>query len=471
MINVKPGAALFLLALFSLPSLVSAAPSPFDIDVKELDRAAAPKPAAPKTQPQAKPAPTPAPFDIDVKELDREPKAATHKPEKKKTHKAKDAGPKATAHKEGHKPSGGEGDFVRYTVKPGDHLFKILVGRFGMSNEAAEKLIPEIQRVNDISNIKSLTVGRTLLIPSGGRKERLLAAPAQQPQPRQQTEAKHPAKHDSEIRPAQHEPEPQVARAPAPAAVAASPAVAAPSAAATLAAVAAPPVAAASAAKPAPHLVPVVPQPKAPLAPVAPVRTAPLAPAPAVAAPVPAPKPVAPPAQVLAPVVPPPPPAPVPWTNTWICAVSDKEPARIVDSLLNALSLRWSKNKILQSEPGAANAFSIRVDRYFERNGVRYIVSVGESDSYSYTLLRLLEAAGYRVLLINAGDDFTVIGEKLLRLVGVPGEFGKHLLQGGREVAGFLVQPEDAEGRRVAITRDPVDPKGKWTLPTGCGYR
>ena len=138
---------------------------------------------------------------------------------------------------------------------------------------------------------------------------------------------------------------------------------------------------------------------------------------------------------------------------------------------MNALSLHWSRNRIIQSGEGASNAFSIRVDRYFELKGTRYIVSIGENDPYSYTLLRLLEGAGYRVLMVESDDDFQAVGEKLLRLVGLEPDYGRHLLQGGKESTGFLVQQDDAGGRQVLITSEAVNPQLKWTMPEGCGAR
>ena len=161
----------------------------------------------------------------------------------------------------------------------------------------------------------------------------------------------------------------------------------------------------------------------------------------------------------------------VPAANTWICSVTEKDPAKIVDAVMNALSLHWSKNRIIHSDEGAPNAFSFRVDRYFERNGARFIVSIGENDPYSYTLLRLLEGAGYRSLMINLDDDFNAVGEKMLRFLGLAPDFGRHVIQGGMESTGFLVQQDDAEGRRVVITSEPGNPKLKWTMPAGCGTR
>lgn len=144
--------------------------------------------------------------------------------------------------------------------------------------------------------------------------------------------------------------------------------------------------------------------------------------------------------------------------------------AQLVDSLLNAISASWSKNRILQSGSGAPTAFSIRVDRYFEYKGERYIVSIGESDPYSYTLLRLLEASGYRVLRLSGAEDFKEASEKLFGMVGVTPDFGSHPLGGG-EAAGYLIQQDDAGGRRVLVTAAPAPPGHKWILPSGCGGR
>lgn len=57
------------------------------------------------------------------------------------------------------------GDYIRYTVRPGDFLFKILIRDFGLSNAQAEALIPEIQRLNKLPSATRLDVGQTILIP------------------------------------------------------------------------------------------------------------------------------------------------------------------------------------------------------------------------------------------------------------------------------------------------------------------
>ena len=63
-----------------------------------------------------------------------------------------------------HSPSATAGGGV-YTVKPGDHLFKILMRDYGLSNNEAESFIEEIKRENNIYDIKRLRIGQKISIP------------------------------------------------------------------------------------------------------------------------------------------------------------------------------------------------------------------------------------------------------------------------------------------------------------------
>lgn len=57
-----------------------------------------------------------------------------------------------------------------YTVKPGDHLFKILMRDYGLSNNEAESFIEEIRRENNIYDIKRLKIGQIITIPPVRRR-------------------------------------------------------------------------------------------------------------------------------------------------------------------------------------------------------------------------------------------------------------------------------------------------------------
>lgn len=396
MISLKQPGTLLLLVLLSLPSQIFAAPAPFDLDLKELDR--------------------------------QEP--ASHKSEKK-VQKTKSA-PAARTGKE-RPTSADNSEPTRYTVQPGDHIFKILMVHFGMSNEAAERLIPEIARLNDISNIRHLTIGQTLLIP--GKRQR---------------EQEHVARHIEKGKTRNKSAASQTASLPENSSKLAK-------GAAGLQEVAAPVAPTA----PSTTQVEKTAIAHAPVAPAQPVPAAarPLQPAPTPAQPVAA----------VAPRIPAAPAIPTPLANTWICSVTERDASKIVDDVLNALSLHWSRNWIIQST--APTAFSIRVDRYFEYKQARYIVSIGERDPYNYTLVRLLEGAGYRVLRISGKEDFETVNKKIFALVGVVPVFGKHLLQGGTTATGFLIQLDDAGGRQVIISSEPADPHQKWVMPQGCGAK
>jgi hypothetical protein len=70
-----------------------------------------------------------------------------------------------------------------YTVRPGDHLFLILMQRYGLSNEAAERLIPEIMRLNGIKRPRKLSVGQRLTIPLPAATDKFIQMDSQSSSP------------------------------------------------------------------------------------------------------------------------------------------------------------------------------------------------------------------------------------------------------------------------------------------------
>ena len=96
-------------------------------------------------------------FEIDLKELPRA--TAPAKSVRPPLPPSRKTSPKSSIQ---HLTADGT---VRYTVKPGDHIFKILVRDFGLSNQQAERIIPDIARLNGIGDIRRLRVGQELVIP------------------------------------------------------------------------------------------------------------------------------------------------------------------------------------------------------------------------------------------------------------------------------------------------------------------
>ncbi|MDD3293731.1 MAG: hypothetical protein PHG20_03495 [Geobacteraceae bacterium] len=107
-------------------------------------------------------------FELDLSELEKKAPAA-EKPSRNtgrqvKKNVKKGAGKKHAAPA----PPTAEdlrGEFVNYTIRPNDHIYKVLTTRFGLTSERAEALIPRILRVNGIRNIRGLRIGRTIRIP------------------------------------------------------------------------------------------------------------------------------------------------------------------------------------------------------------------------------------------------------------------------------------------------------------------
>lgn len=325
-----------------------------------------------------------SPFEIDIKELDKD-KPAPHTVKKKSLLPSRKQASRSSVPTKPKPPATterGVDGYVKYTVKHGDHIFRILMKEFGMSNSEAERLIPDIAQLNDIADIRKLTVGRTLLIPTA--KKRHASRPAK---------PYHPST----------EPATAEARTESPA------------------------------------------SPTTPETP-APTSAATTSPAPVTAAETPE----AAPAKAKAP------------SPIQIHAITASDPVEIVDSLLSALAIDVHKNRIVEAaaDKNGGNAFSVKVDRYFEEKGKRFIVNCTEKDPFNYTLLRLLEVEGYSVIQIEKVDNFRRIAVRLLTQLNRNYRYVTHKLQqdnDSREVPGFLVTGEGASGAQILITDVPMD--------------
>lgn len=84
-------------------------------------------------------------YEIDLRELRR---PAPHRPAKAEAGKPAEPGQESF-----------------YVVKPGEHLFQILMKKYGLSDPEAERLIPKVMQLNGISSPKGLKVGQRLRIP------------------------------------------------------------------------------------------------------------------------------------------------------------------------------------------------------------------------------------------------------------------------------------------------------------------
>jgi LysM repeat protein len=133
------GPTVMLFLLFSLVSARGAfsAGSPFEIEIGDLERGEA--------------------ASKEVKKPQSPPSAKTRRPRKVSVPNVK-------------AESLLERDYVRYTIRSGDNIYTILTTRFGLTSKKAERLIPEIKRINGIVDTSGLQIGQTLLLPLARKK-------------------------------------------------------------------------------------------------------------------------------------------------------------------------------------------------------------------------------------------------------------------------------------------------------------
>ena len=146
--------------------------------------------------------------------------------------------------------------------------------------------------------------------------------------------------------------------------------------------------------------------------------------------------------------------------------VTQKEPKKVLDSLLDALSIPFEtgKNLDLYARDNIGVRLDVPVDRYFEDNGQRYAVALFNGDPVTYTLVRLLETKGYQVIMLQEGDDFHSVSDKVLSRLHIPGRYGDYDLWPARNVgygvrmSGAMIRDNRNGDRNLFVTDRALDP-------------
>lgn len=152
-------------------------------------------------------------------------------------------------------------------------------------------------------------------------------------------------------------------------------------------------------------------------------------------------------------------------TNHLLYQITDRDPQKIADSLLEALSVSFDTGRSIDiyalEELGVR--LKVRVDRYFEDKGQHFVITQFNGDPVNYTLIRLLETKGYQVIMLNAGDDFRGIVDKVFSRLRIPGRYGKHDLWPIRDVgygvqlSGVTIHDRGKEGENIFLTDREMD--------------
>lgn len=144
-----------------------------------------------------------------------------------------------------------------------------------------------------------------------------------------------------------------------------------------------------------------------------------------------------------------------PVTGSSINVITDKEPSVMADKLMSALSMKYQQEKEIDVLNIGAGGIGLQVkaDRYFEKNGDRFIVSTFKGDPENYTLLRLLESQHYRVIVLMPDDDFRSVAGKILSQLGLPSNYTMRDIISSKDkpytiqMSGILLNTSDKQGK------------------------
>ncbi|HIJ94846.1 MAG TPA: LysM peptidoglycan-binding domain-containing protein [Desulfuromonadales bacterium] len=137
----------------------------------------------------------------------------------------------------------------------------------------------------------------------------------------------------------------------------------------------------------------------------------------------------------------------------------------LMDAILASLSVTADRDRRLEVFAADTNgiSLSVKAERYFEKGGQRYVVSHFDGNPVNYTLFRILETMGFKVVILNAKDDFRAVTEKIIARMKLNGEYSRQTLLKDKNgayaihMSGFSVdEPSRPEGG-VFITDRPLD--------------
>ncbi len=157
--------------------------------------------------------------------------------------------------------------------------------------------------------------------------------------------------------------------------------------------------------------------------------------------------------------------------DVTIRSITAREPCAMVDALLKSLGIAPQRGRDLAVRlPGSSEALQVPADRFFQLAGRSYLVNCSAVDPDRYTLYRLLEGEGYRIINIREGDGFRPVAERLLATLGHRAAFGRHAiyLDSGRKplhINGFLLKQGRDSRQLTLLTNASGVPKRGGMLP------
>ncbi|GFE61472.1 LysM domain-containing protein [Geobacter sp. AOG2] len=138
---------------------------------------------------------------------------------------------------------------------------------------------------------------------------------------------------------------------------------------------------------------------------------------------------------------------------------------KMVDAILASLAVSPERDRSLDVFGADDNgiSLSVRADRSFVRGGQKYVITRFDGDAVTYTLFRILETKGYRVITLDRQDDFRKSTEKILAGMKIRNTYGRHDLireEGlpySVQMSGFWLDDPSLPGGSLFLTDLAID--------------
>jgi hypothetical protein len=138
---------------------------------------------------------------------------------------------------------------------------------------------------------------------------------------------------------------------------------------------------------------------------------------------------------------------------------------QMVDAILASLAVSAERDRHLDVFGADDNgiSLSVKADRSFVRNGQRYVITRFDGDAVAYTLFRILENKGYRVIILDKNDGFRKSAEKILSGMKIRGAYSRYDLireEGlpySVQMSGFWLDDPSLPGGSLFLTDLAID--------------
>lgn len=148
-----------------------------------------------------------------------------------------------------------------------------------------------------------------------------------------------------------------------------------------------------------------------------------------------------------------------------IFQIVSNDQSGIVAEVLNALEISYRNDRHIDVFATDNNgiSLSVKAERYFERDGQRFVITSFDGDPVTYTLFRILETKGYKVIMLEKQDDFRKVSEKILSRLHIQGGYAQHNIGPGKvsnyslQMSGFKLEGTGVPGGSIFLTNLTLD--------------